>query len=703
VARLLSPRVLEPNQEYITAIVPAFNEIGADAWSPGVSATLPCYHSWLFRTGEAGDFKTLAADLQPGVADPELGRAPLSYHRVDPPALLSVRGALSPIGGTDAALDADVADDVEQLLQLLIDPRGRPVITLPRYGEAWTADPMTTDWGKAVNGDPRHRGTAGLGSWAGIELQEQIMDAAAAQVGALDIAAQRIRHLTMGLGAVRSLWTRRLPEDPGQRLLLYGPSLRRMMTTDGPVLDQIAGGDRPLAPRLFSSAARRVLRPGPARTAHADPQATFPSRILEQANTCPLPPPRVVDRMPHADQAAETFERDPLDDLIRKRLDDGRLKLDEFVNHFLQVVEKSDFFDMLREIYQYVASLKNDPQRLPISRLIEILNAIEEKNQEKLVSLVRAFKFEREEPDEGSLLDLGKEILTDPPDRPCRPVDLEKLEEVLTGAIDPTVDEPLVQVRVLSTIEGLDPEQPLAPVEVCLGIDFPVWTFLRDRAPDWLLPGVNQLEENAVVGMESNPVFVDAFLLGLNTQILNELRWRNMHVVSRCTPMRMFWGQTDAAANTRTPDIRGVDLWPDASELGDPSHQPPSNATNDLVLVFKSDIFRRYPRTLVYAAPAPITGGGPDWDADPPFGSGDRLFPTFQGSIGEDIAFFRFDIQPEDATGYWIVLEEPPSGYTFRNDVAVGAGVNNGADFADITFSDPIRVLIRGESLIPGA
>jgi hypothetical protein len=197
-------------------------------------------------------------------------------------------------------------------------------------------------------------------------------------------------------------------------------------------------------------------------------------------------------------------------------------------------------------------------------------------------------------------------------------------------------------------------------------------------------------------------VFVDAFLLGLNAQVLNELRWRNMHIATGCTPMHTFWGQVDAATNSRRPDIRGVEVWSATSGLGDPGHRPSTTPSNDLVLVFKSDLFRRYPKTLVYVAPTPTANGEPDWEADPPFAGDERLFPTFQGSLGEDITFFRFDLRPKDARAHWIVLEEPPSGFAFRNDVNVDANINNGADFAHVTFSNPIRVLIRGESLIPG-
>jgi len=636
IARLLSPRgsepkkagetepkELKPDTEYIAAVVPAFDANGARAWEPGESPTLPCYHHWRFRTArEAGDFRSLALRLKPGAASPDpervpLGGAPLSYRRLDPPKELSVRGALAPIRGTDEQLPQLMADDVARLIAPRQDPRGRPIVTLPIYGAPWVAPRVKTAWGDDVNDDPRHRGATGLGMWAGIELQEQIMDAAAQQVGALDIAAQRIRQVTLGLNLSRSLWERRRPHNPAQRLLLYGPSLRRIVTPNGPVLDQIAAGERPLGRplprRLFSSAARRVLRPGPARTALAGEGATTPGRLLEVANRCPPSPEFAPDGLPHADLVAEIQGRPNLENLIRA-----------------------------------------GPNEEPWRGLGQVL------------SLVLAL-----------------------PELPCQPVDLRRLEPPLTEAIDPTVAEPLVQRRVLDGITGLD-DQPLAPVEVCVGIDLPVWTFLRDRAPDWLLPGVGELEEDTVVALKSNPTFVDAFLLGLNTQVLSELRWRNIPVTTGCTPMRMFWGQVDLTTNSHKPDIRGVETWPATSHLGDrETHQQPPPTGDDLVLVFRSELFRRYPKTLPYLTPDPRFEGGP------------RLLPTFQGGIGEDIVFFRFGLKADErALDWWVVLEEPPSGWSFRNDVLVDAAINNGADFAKLTFKGPIRLLRRVKSLI---
>jgi hypothetical protein len=130
-------------------------------------------------------------------------------------------------------------------------------------------------------------------------------------------------------------------------------------------------------------------------------------------------------------------------------------------------------------------------------------------------------------------------------------------------------------------------------------------------------------------------------------------------------------------------------------------------ASADLVVVMRTPLFRRYPRTLVYLVPAVITGGGPDWAADPD--TSQRLLPVFQGTIGADITFFGFDLAPDLAARHWVVLEEPPHGVRFYNTgpapakSAAMAAAADGAAFASAAFADPLRVLIRGEALVPGS
>ena len=50
-----------------------------------------------------------------------------------------------------------------------------------------------------------------------------------------------------------------------------------------------------------------------------------------------------------------------------------------------------------------------------------------------------------------------------------------------------------------------------------------------------------------MIALESDPIFIDAYLAGLNTQLLGELRWRNIPVATGCTPIRRFWDRADTA------------------------------------------------------------------------------------------------------------------------------------------------------------
>ena len=136
----------------------------------------------------------------------------------------------------------------------------------------------------------------------------------------------------------------------------------------------------------------------------------------------------------------------------------------------------------------------------------------------------------------------------------------------------------------------------------------------------------------------------------------------------------------------------------------------------NLVVVFRSDLFRRYPRTIVSAVQAkPDAQGKPLFDKDHlPDDACLRQWPIFQGSIGQDVTFFGFPLTPQQAQEYWIVLEEPPSGYTFLNDDKDNEQplrdrqdflpqhvASDGGGYAKQRRTDPTRVLIKGGEPIP--
>jgi hypothetical protein len=718
VARLLSPRDLEPATTYVAVVVASFTADGQPAWTAGTpNVTLPTNYWWQFTTGPAGDFPSLAAKLVPGTAPSDLGVAPMSYSPVPDSGDLRVRGALAPIDSTDDIIPAEVSADVGVLTQPVVDPL-RPVIGLANYGDAWVADPTLAAWVDAFHSDPRARAVAGLGLRAGIEQQELLVDAAAAQAGAIASAAQRIRHLTAGLAVARSLWSRRLPADPVRRLAVFGPSLRGIPTASGSVRDRVTAPGRPLPPAIFSTAARRILRNGPARTGAVATGAADPAAVLVQANTPPPPAPRAPSGLPHADLLAKATHTAPLDTALTAGTKAGNVPAAHLAELYTTFDRKGYAPATLKQLDAAVTHALTQAKTgatVNVMALVSVLDAPLARRPTDS-ALLGAVGRVTTEPDGPSLLALARQIATAAPARASNPVDLTALADAVDGAVDPGQELPFMVSRVLATIGGIGDAQPLAPPELSPDLDLPAWTFLRDEAPDWLLPGAAGLTEHHVVAVQSNQAFVDAFLLGINTQTIGELRFRNIPIRSKATPLRQFWSRVDPAADGYLDDILDIDGWAADSLLGDPAHRPGAGSSTDLVLVFRSPLFRRYPRTVVYLAPVVVAGGVPDWQTDPDIAT--RLLPSFQGVVAPDLTFFGFDLDPALAASHWVVLEEPPHAVQFFNSpvqadgtpvpgfdaarTAAFQGATDGATFAKAAFADPFRVLIRGDVLMPG-
>jgi hypothetical protein len=751
VSRLVSPRGLEnggagllPNREYIAALVPAYRVLGNgdldDAWVVELAKVtrvpdgnvLPAFYGWRYWTADAGDFVTLATRLHT-VAVGNLGRSRLGYDRSVPVADLEVRGAITslapsaetksfPVLGqvttwpvaTDPA-PKEVLDSVDALQTELSDPV-RPVIALPTYGVPWIETPADTDWGRSLNRDPRFRGIAGLGAWLAMQAQEELIDAARLQTGALAEASQRVRQLAFGLMATRSLWRRRLPADPVQQLYLFGPTLRRLPARNGATdgasaMDLVTGGARSLPRAALSTAARRLLRPGDGIGRHAQPHATDRGTLLNAINHCAPPPPRTTA---HVDEVLKEIGLPPLRDFLKVRpLPD---KVRDLIRRIVARGGPLDVAGLVPVLASAISQSLGVPPTFQ-AQLSAVLQPFNGKvvTEQLLEDLVRPFLGDLRgvgESPKGAigianavLLGLGE------PRRPCEKVDLTKLGTQVGAAIDPLGDKPPALVRVAATIDGIDIRSLESP-EVCLGMDYEVWKLLREKAKSWLLPGIEDLEKDAVVAMESNPAFIDALLVGMNTQFLAELRWRNMAIAPKCTPLRWFWGNLDhtVVPAKRTDDIRGIDQWED-NRLGDNQHQvlkPGDDGNRDLVMVFRTDLFRRYPSTIVYLLPnaneAALSGTRPDFQLGP------AKAPKIKGTIGEDVTFFIFDINPKALKKFFLVLDEPPAELRFRGVepdsskppslfAAAALQSAHSADFARNTIDQPVRVAIDGKTL----
>lgn len=317
-SRLVSPRVLDPDTDYVAALVPITEVgrrrgVGAEggqlrpAWrhDDPETAVLPVYDRWEFRTGPHGDFASLALRLQGVIAPWEVGRRSIDASAPGAPmtstlaagqtgAKQILRCALfSPSKPPDdAARAAEKAAWPGELVDELADQlnsaaalggaiaNAAPFPDLPivgprlyaraQRGETVVAAPAGSDWFAQLNLSPVNRIVAGLGTRVVQRDQEQLMAAAWAQIGEVRKVNRAIALAQLAEQVALRLHVRIGDFQQGHLLQLAAPLATRVSVTAGKTLAaDVAASATPMA--ALSGAFRRALRPhGPVLGRAAD-------------------------------------------------------------------------------------------------------------------------------------------------------------------------------------------------------------------------------------------------------------------------------------------------------------------------------------------------------------------------------------------------------------------------------------------------
>ena len=714
IARLVTTRPLLPDREHRAVIVPAFDAAGNASWAAGVTTSiqLPAYYSWSFRTRDGGDFAVIARRLHPHIADAGLGSARLQYGPLPAAEPVTVTGALAaPNRPAEAAPSIEVTADLLGLTQPFT-AEGNLILGLPEYASSWppaegdSAPP--TGWRNELRSDPRARGIAGLGAQAGVRHQEMLAIATSRMAGAYEETSERLRRLRLGLLSSSSLWQRRMSADGARQLSVLGPALRNVLTTSGPVTEELSRPDRALSGSLLSTAAKRAWRSPALPGAGAAAGRHHDDAIRDSANPVTAPT-RDATPVAHTDELAQLLHTTPIDEVaIRKPPVPSKLLpgLRSLVDGFDRTGLDTDTTRILGQSLTAVGNRLQTAQPVSILGLLGLLDS-QSQHRPTATEVRKLAAGLNSEPDSDDLAQFGAQLTRKPRPAAANDLDLDRSAASIAVAFDPTTSRPALIDRVLDTISDrstTDPiaDNPLAPVEMRPTLRLPAWQFLRDQFPQWLLPGGGELPGDTVVGLGTNPAFIDTFLLGLNAQILAELRFRNAPILPGWTPLRTFWARSTAAGPIN--DITDITDWPDDSAFGADNHLDPAATGTDLVLLFKTPLFREYPGTLVFLVPATAKADGtPDWAAEPVLGS--PTFPSFQGRLGPDEVFFGFDADPASARSHWVVLAETVHGRRFWNEANADhrAGITaagDGAALAKNAVARPRRVLIRGDKLV---
>ncbi|MBP7392907.1 MAG: hypothetical protein KA945_03615 [Zoogloea sp.] len=198
---------------------------------------------------------------------------------------------------------------------------------------------------------------------------------------------------------------------------------------------------------------------------------------------------------------------------------------------------------------------------------------------------------------------------------------------------------------VLKNLERFIIPRTYDRVMACPKLDEPLYKRLVDMDKSAFMPGVEDIPNDTILLVKTNPKFIESFLVGSNHEMGRELLWRGFPTDCRGTPFQKFWAYFDR----QRVDIDPIHQWNSSARLGLAGGQ---GGVSRLALLIRGQLLLRYPNTNVYAVKK--DGGKP-----PDFAAGPFVHPDGGGVIGNDIVFFLFPLAEGEAHEYWWVLEEP--------------------------------------------
>lgn len=248
--------------------------------------------------------------------------------------------------------------------------------------------------------------------------------------------------------------------------------------------------------------------------------------------------------------------------------------------------------------------------------------------------------------------------------------------------------------------------------------EFPeaVYEYLLQLSKNYILPNIDKIPNNSITLLQNNQSFIESSMAGLNHEMARELLWREYPTDQRGTYFRQFWNVADnitleevdpEVEKEQKLDIKEMHKWD--GHLGDNAVR--TNSDN-LVLVIRGTLLKKYPNTVVYAQkaaydtppnrPRKLKGGTE---------STDLKFPIFKADIDPDITLFGFDLIATEARGvrieaagestagknpgWFFVLKERPGQVNFGlddltdehgNDTGMPAAGSHPDDWNDLAW-----------------
>ncbi|HXU81446.1 MAG TPA: hypothetical protein VN914_08610 [Polyangia bacterium] len=693
---------------------------------------------------------------------------------VDPPTdPLKMGGALQSLAAKNLPAPTFTDGWKNGLAAFISDPKlpdgadFRKVVAPPMYGRWYAKDDKLNQasnppWFYQLNVDPRHRVGAALGTEVIQRDQEALMESAWEQAKSLVLINEQRAWWQVGRAVWKTLILRHIGKGLVENVLgmtsFLHPRVRVGTKTVFAKVRESALGAAMFEPswRRFTSAQGTI---GRKLGLHRLPTGT-PFNLFDRINEGkfqPAPPPGTPRLLPTPVTAFDPAIPGGIEDRQVETLVSRLTK--EALNFWGQVLfwtgrnaliaEGGKFFWLAHKVMRLglgLIKLAADPQRKN-----EIL--LEKWRKDTLTPTeieqgpgVPSFTPVDELPDLGGtgvpppsappgsgadntnaafwrrgLVELWKKLTFPIKELPLfEPIDLNPTITDLLNAFDP--EKTFVAASKARHFVALDVPWAntdfLEPIQAAPVFSQPMYLPLKDISPEWILPGVGQLERNTVSAVITNQRFIEAYMVGLNHEMTRELLWREYPIDQRGTYFQQFWdarGWVNGSNVANPPDLRDIKevrLF-DGKDLGQNSARPSTLPSNFLVLLVRGDLIKRYPNVIVYAAKAG-TPGQPRKPDDTK-----QEHPILHGFLGTDIAFYGFPFTPDDArgagdnAGWYVIFQEQPGEPRFEtpdedgtlltvDEIRAAKGdLQASGAIAAATFDVPTRVAIHGAEFVP--
>jgi hypothetical protein len=282
------------------------------------------------------------------------------------------------------------------------------------------------------------------------------------------------------------------------------------------------------------------------------------------------------------------------------------------------------------------------------------------------------------------------------PDRPA----LTLTRPTLLGAVAPAVTATAYARSRLARVPDWLPatwfdDGLVTPIMAAPHFDRAMYQALDAFSRDWLVPGLGTIAEtDFVTVLLTNPVFTEAFLVGLSDEMGRELLWRDFPTDQRGTYFRRFWDETSDELKS---DIHRFSR----TALGSHIAHGGGATEGRVVLVMRGELFRRYPDAIVVAVREQRDPQGNPIFSDPPT-TGQEGAILFHAHLDPNFRLVGFDLTKTQLLNesWWFLVAEHPSAPRFGLELI---GKQSGTlKRADMHWNDlgPLRL---GRFLSPGA